>query len=117
MSHLLIRSLVRSHRSLTRLLRTGSFARAPLRLFARSLAHSFAPELVGQSNNFDQFSMCPESQWNDYEIDTEYGAIHSSARSVARTAHSLACSNTARFARVLCPFPSLAHELVGMRCL
>ena len=73
MSHSLIRSPVRSHRSLTRSLGTACFARAPLRSFARSLArslaHSLAPELVGQWNIFVQFSMCPESQWNDYEID------------------------------------------------
>ena len=80
------------HRSLTRLLRTARFARAPLRSFARSLAHSLAPELMGQWNIFVQFSMCPKSQWNDYEIDTEYCAIHSSARSFTRTAHSFAFS-------------------------
>ena len=39
MSHSLIRSPVRSHRSLTRLLGTACFARAPLRSFARSLIH------------------------------------------------------------------------------
>ena len=40
MSHSLVRSLIRSHRSLTHLLRTARFARAPLRWFARSLARS-----------------------------------------------------------------------------
>ena len=48
--HLLVRSLVPSHRSLIRLLRTASFARvlrcahsfAPLRSFARSLTRSRA---------------------------------------------------------------------------
>ena len=69
MSHSLIRSPVRSHRSLTRSLGTACFARAPLRSFARSLAHSLAPELVGQWNIFVQNSVCPESQWNDNEID------------------------------------------------
>ena len=69
MSHSLIRSPVRSHRSLTRSLGTACFARAPQRSFARSLAHSLAPELVGQWNIFVQNSVCPESQWNDNEID------------------------------------------------
>ena len=63
------RSLIRSHRALIRLLHTARFARAPLRSFARLLAQSLAPALVGQWNIFVQFSMCPESQWNDYEID------------------------------------------------
>ena len=44
MGHSLIRSLVCLHCS-----------------HARSIAHSFAPELVGQWNNFVQFSRCPES--------------------------------------------------------
>ena len=88
MSHSLIRSPVRSHRSLTRSLGTACFARAPLRSFARSLAHSLAPELVGQWNVFVQFSMCPESQWND----ALYWAIHSFARSFTRTAHSFTFS-------------------------
>ena len=30
---------------------------------------ALAPELVGQWNIFVQFLMCPESQWNDYEIN------------------------------------------------
>ena len=47
---------------LTHLLRTARFARAPLRLFARLLAHTLAPELIGQWDVFVQFSMCPESQ-------------------------------------------------------
>ena len=47
MSHSLIRSPVRSHRSLTRSLGTACFARAPQRSFARSLAHSLAPEVLG----------------------------------------------------------------------
>ena len=38
---------------------------------------------------FFQFSMCPDSQWNRH---IEYWAIHTSARSFARTAHSFACS-------------------------
>ena len=49
MGHSLIRSLVRSHRSLVRFLRTARFARA------LCCAHSFAPELLGQKNIFVQF--------------------------------------------------------------
>ena len=71
MSHSLIRSLVCSHRSLTRLLHTARFACAPLRSFARLLAQSLAPALVGEWNIFVQFSMGPESQWNDHEIDAQ----------------------------------------------
>ena len=73
---------------LTHLLRTARFARTPLRSFVRSLAHSLDPELVGQWNVFVQFSMCPESQWND----ALYWAIHSFARSFTRTAHSFTFS-------------------------
>ena len=40
-----------------------------VRSLARSLAHSLALELVGQWKIFVQFSICPESQCNDYEID------------------------------------------------
>ena len=50
LGHSLIRSLVRSHRSLV-----------------RSLANSFAPELVGQWSIFVQLSRCPKSleSWSD----------------------------------------------------
>ena len=68
MSHSLIRSPVRSHRSLTRSLGTACFARAPLRSFARSLIY-LLPSSWDNGIFFFQFSMCPESQWNDYEID------------------------------------------------
>ena len=37
----------------------------------RSRAAAFVRSLVGQWNIFVQFSMCPESQWNDYEIDAQ----------------------------------------------
>ena len=57
LGHSLVRSLVRSHRSLVCLLRTARFARA-LRC-----AHSFAPEVVGRWNVFVQFSRCPELLW------------------------------------------------------
>ena len=36
--------------------------------FICSLARSLAPELMGQWYIFVRFSMCPESQRNDYEI-------------------------------------------------
>ena len=49
LGHLLIRSLVRSHRSLIRLLRTAPSAHAPLRSFVNLFTHSFAPEIMGKS--------------------------------------------------------------------
>ena len=55
LGHSLIRSLIHSHRSLIRLLRTARFVRA-LRC-----AHSLAPKLVGQWNIFVQFLKGPES--------------------------------------------------------
>ena len=92
MSHLLIRSLVRSHHSLTRSLR--SRAAAFVRWLARSLTR---PRALGTMEYF-----CPifnlswitvEWQWN-WRI--EYWAIHSSARLFTRTAaaliRSFACS-------------------------
>ena len=53
----------RSLAPLTRLLapHCSLRSRAPLRSLVRSLAHSLAPELVGQWNIFVQFSRCPES--------------------------------------------------------
>ena len=54
----LVRSLVRSHRSLIRLLR---IARASLRSFVRSLTHSLAPKFVGQWNTYVWFFECSES--------------------------------------------------------
>ena len=40
-----------------------------LRSRATAFVRSLVPELVGLLNIFVQFSMCLESQWNDYEID------------------------------------------------
>ena len=121
MSHSLIRSLVRSHRALIRLLHTARFARAPLRSFARLLAQSLAPALVGQWNIFVQFSMGPESQWNDHEIDAQSTGPFTRllARSLAphtRTAHSFAFSALlallTRFAALICSFSrSPIHSL------
>ena len=74
MDHSLIRSLIRSHRSLIRLLRTASFARALCRahslarLLARSLTHSLPSSwesgfcLWNECINFIQFQ--PTVHWS-----------------------------------------------------
>ena len=71
-------------------LSTGPFAHslAPL---TRLLAHSLAPELVGQWNIFVQFSMCLESQRNDYEINAQITGPFTRplAHSLAPHIHSL----------------------------
>ena len=49
-------------------------SRAPLHcthLFART-AHLLTPELVGQTNNFVQFSNCPKSLWTRKKPDSLY---------------------------------------------
>ena len=59
LAHPLARSLAPLTRSLAP--HCSLRSRAPLRSLVRSLAHSLAPELVGQWNIFVQFSRCPES--------------------------------------------------------
>ena len=66
--------------------------------FVRSLTHPFAPEHVGHWNIV--CPMCPQSQWNDYEINAKSTGpfTHPLARSLTPHTHSLSphCSLRSR---------------------
>ena len=109
LGHLLLRSLVRTHRSLIRLLRTARFARA-LRC-----AHSLARSLTRSLRSSWECDLCLWNECVDFiQVET---TVHSLLRSIfAGITYSFACSRVlaslAHSAARILPFASsLTHSV------